>query len=227
MKKILVIAAHPDDEVLGCGGTIARMSQEGNEVSIVILGEGITSRYPDRKSADTKLIQNLHAHSRKAVKILGANNLQIFDLPDNRFDTVALLDIVKILEGVIEKQQPECIFTHHPSDLNIDHTITNRAVLIATRPLGDSPVKTILTFEIPSSTEWAFNTTGVGFLPNLFIDVTKTIDLKIEAMKQYDGESRVAPHPRSAKSLRANASRWGSVSGIHAAEAFQLIRHIQ
>ena len=225
--KILVIAAHPDDEVLGCGGTIARMSNEGHNISIAILGEGITSRYFHREDADKKMVQDLHEHSHQVAKMLGSNDLQMFDLPDNRFDTVPLLDIVKIIEGHIEKINPDYVYTHHFSDLNFDHVLTNRATLIATRPLENSSVKTVLSYEVPSSTEWAFQTTRLGFQPNVFVDVTKTLDTKIEAMKIYDGENREFPHPRSSESLRAIACRWGSVSGLKAAEAFELIRHIQ
>jgi len=226
-KSILVIAAHPDDELLGCGGTIARMSKEGHDISIAILGEGITSRYLLREDADKKMIHNLYEHSNQVAKLLGAKNLQTFNLPDNRFDTIPLLDIVKILERYIEKIRPDCIYTHHSADLNLDHVLTNRATLIATRPLENSSVKTVLSYEVPSSTEWAFHTTGPGFQPNIFVDVTKTIDTKIEAMEIYDGETREYPHPRSSESLRAIARRWGSVSGLKTAEAFELIRHIQ
>ncbi|MFA4848772.1 MAG: PIG-L deacetylase family protein [Methanoregula sp.] len=227
MMKVLIVAAHPDDEVLGCGGTIARMSHEGHDISVAILGEGITSRYLHREDADKKILQNLHKRSHQVAKILGIKNLQLFNLPDNRFDTIALLDIVKILEGIIEKIKPECIFTHHASDLNLDHCLTNRASLIATRPLENTSVKTVLSYEVPSSTEWTFQTTPTSFRPNIFIDISGTLDTKIDAMQLYDSESRQYPHPRSSESLRANASRWGSVSGLKAAEAFELVRKIK
>ncbi len=225
--KVLFIAAHPDDEVLGCGGTIARLSKEGHDISIAILGEGITSRYIHREDTDKKMVWDLHEHSNQVAKLLGVKDLQIFDLPDNRFDTVPLLDIVKIIEGQIEKIKPYCVYTHHSADLNLDHVLTNRATLIATRPLENSPIKSVLSYEVPSSTEWAFQITGPGFQPNVFVDITKTLDTKIKAMKIYDGENREYPHPRSPESLRAIASRWGSVTGLKAAEAFELIRHTQ
>lgn len=227
MMKILIIAAHPDDEVLGCGGTIARMSEEGHDISIAILSEGITSRYLHREDVDKEMVQNLDKRSHQVAKILGVKNIQLFDLPDNRFDTIALLDIVKILEERIEKNKPDCIFTHHASDLNVDHVLTNRATLIATRPLENTSVKTVLSYEVPSSTEWAFQTTLTGFRPNIFIDINGTLDIKINAMQLYESECRKYPHPRSSESLRANASRWGSVSGMKAAEAFELVRYLR
>lgn len=225
--QILVIAAHPDDEVLGCGGTIARMSKEGHNISVLILGEGITSRYLQREDADQKKIQDLRKHSHQVAKLLGITDLQMFDLPDNRFDTIALLDIVKILEAQIEKTKPDCIYTHSSVDLNMDHVLVNRATLIAARPLENSYVKTVMSFEVPSSTEWAFQITRTNFEPNIFVDVTNTLETKIEAMKIYDGEKREYPHPRSSKALRSIACRWGSVAGLKAAEAFELVRHIQ
>jgi LmbE family N-acetylglucosaminyl deacetylase len=225
--KILIIAAHPDDEVLGCGATIAWLSNEDHEISIAILGEGITSRYHHLDDADKDAVKNLHEQSHKVAKKLGANDLRMFNLPDNRFDTIPLLDIVKILEGLIEKIKPDCVYTHHAADLNLDHVLTNRATLIATRPRENFSVKTVLSYEVPSSTEWAFRTTNPGFQPNVFVDISKTLDTKIEGMKLYDSENREFPHPRSSESLRAIAFRWGSVSGLKAAEAFELIRHIQ
>jgi len=226
-KTILVIAAHPDDEVLGCGGTIARLSDEGHEVSIVILGEGITSRSTlgNDNNGDEK-IKTLHQQSHQAARLLGAHAPKMFSLSDNRFDTVPLLDIAKIIESCIEETRPDCIFTHHQSDLNKDHEITNRATLIATRPVEQSCVQMVLSYEIPSSTDWAFGVTGPSFRPSVFIDVSDTLEKKIKAMAIYESESRPYPHPRSSQALRDGMNRWGSVAGLRAAEAFELIRSI-
>ncbi len=225
--KISIIAAHPDDEVLGCGGTIARLAGEGHEVSVTILGEGISSRYDQRGDADHEEIEKLHRCSREVAKVLGVRDISIDNFPDNRFDTVPLLDIVKTIEGSLEKSKPDCVFTHHNSDLNMDHVIVHRATLIATRPTQDTPVKTVLSYEVPSSTEWSFQKTEKTFHPSVFIDIGVTLDTKIRAMESYDGERREFPHPRSPEALRAIAFRWGSVAGLGAAEAFELIRHIR
>jgi LmbE family N-acetylglucosaminyl deacetylase len=222
--NILVIAAHPDDEVLGCGGTIARLSGEGFKVSVVILGEGIASRYTDRDESESER-KLLHANCKKASDLLGVTNLQIHNLPDNQFDMVSLLTLAKIIEGEIKKWDPVWIYTHHHSDLNIDHTLTNKATLIATRPVEGNKVRRLFSYEVPSSTEWSFGTTG-GFQPNSFMDISNTMERKIEALKIYEGEVRRFPHPRSPESLRAIAMRWGSVSGLHAAEAFELVREV-
>jgi LmbE family N-acetylglucosaminyl deacetylase len=133
---------------------------------------------------------------------------------------------VKIIEGHIEKFRPECIFTHHSSDLNLDHVLVQRATLIATRPLNNTTVNSVLSYEVPSSTEWSFRKSHEQFHPNIFIDISETLSIKTEAMKLYDSESRKYPHPRSAEALLANAHRWGSVAGLHAAESFELIRYI-
>ena len=226
-SSIMVIAAHPDDEVLGCGGTIARLAREGSEVFIVILGEGITSRYEKRDEAGSNIVKNLQSASRKVAEFLGAKELFTFDFPDNRFDTVPLLDIIKALEGLIRKIQPQAIYTHHGGDLNIDHVITSRAVLTATRPVGRCPVREIYTFEVPSSTEWAFGQFQPVFLPNVFVDISTTIEDKIQAMALYETETRSFPHPRSSESLRTIALRWGTVMNANYIEAFNLIRKIK
>ncbi|RJP27557.1 MAG: PIG-L family deacetylase [Candidatus Omnitrophota bacterium] len=226
-KTILAIAAHPDDEVLGCGGTLARSYREGHTVYIAILGEGITSRYPQREQADSSLLTTLRADCHKVADLLGATELFQYALPDNRFDSVPLLDIIKIVEELKERLRPDVIYTHHGGDLNIDHVVLHRAVLTATRPIRGESVKEILTFEIPSSTEWAFQQFSPAFRPNVFVDILDTLVKKIQGMLLYDSEARPFPHPRSVETLTAIAKKWGSMVGCQAAEAFELVRSIR
>lgn len=225
--NVLVVAAHPDDEVLGCGGTIARLASEGHRVSIAILGEGVTGRHNQRDEAEPKALAALHADAKRAGEILGAACVEVLDLPDNRFDTVPLLDINKRVEKLIGAHKPEAVYTHHPGDLNLDHVITHRAVLTATRPMAGTCVKSVYAFEIASSTEWAFAATGSAFAPNVFVDIEKFIDAKCHAMASYESEARDFPHPRSEQALRAQATRWGATCGGVAAEAFQLVRAVR
>jgi len=223
----LIIAAHPDDEVLGCGGTIARLTNEMQNVYVAVLGEGITSRYGQRDEADGRALETLRASSRRASELLGVKELFLFDLPDNRFDTVPLLDIVKMIESLIDKVKPFTVFTHHGGDLNIDHSIIHRATLTATRPMAGQTVKQLYAYEVPSSTEWAFGQLDTGFQPQVFIDIGVTLEKKIEAMEIYESETRRFPHPRSPEALMAVAKRWGAASGVEAAEAFELIREMK
>lgn len=223
---VLVIVAHPDDEVLGCGGTIARLTQEGHDVFIAILGEGITSRYQQQEEADQAQIKALHARSQQVAELLGAKDLFLHDLPDNRFDTVPLLEVIKMIEELVDRLQPQAIYTHHGGDLNIDHVAVHRAVLTATRPMNDCPVKEVYAFEIPSSTEWAFEQFQL-FRPNIFMNISATLETKIDAMALYESEARLFPHPRSPEALRAIARRWGSKVGCEAAEAFELVRDVR
>ncbi|MDD5529883.1 MAG: PIG-L family deacetylase [bacterium] len=227
-KKILVVVAHPDDEVLGCGGTIAKYNKLGNEISLLILGEGITSR--DKVRNPQKRVTELNSlkiYTKEASKILGIKKVFTFNFPDNRFDTVAVLDIVKAIEEVTNKVNPEVIYTHHQGDLNIDHQITFKAVLTACRPIYGETVKEIYSFEIPSSTEWSASDDSHFFNPNVFIDISNTFNKKIEAMKAYKSELREYPHPRSTKALEIIARRWGIVVGKKLVEAFLLIRSIK
>jgi LmbE family N-acetylglucosaminyl deacetylase len=222
--SILVIAAHPDDEVLGCGGTIARES-ERQEVRIAILGEGVSSRHARRSDALAADLTRLACAARAAAGELGARSVDFGQLPDNRFDELPLLDVVKRVEQWIEAYRPDVIYTHHPGDLNVDHGITFRAVLTATRPGASSHlVREILAFEVPSSTEWAFERIGSAFRPTVFVDIAGTLDVKIAAMARYRTEVRPAPHPRSPEKIRALAEYRGSASGMVSAEAFELIR---
>lgn len=224
--RILAIAAHPDDEVLGCGATLSRLAGEGNEVYICILGEGVTSRYKKREEAEKGLMENLREKALRVRDLLGAKALFHFSLPDNRFDTLPLLDIVKMIEEVIGKLKPQALFTHSACDLNIDHAVTHRAALTATRPQKAHPVKDIYTFEIPSSTEWAFGEFG-DFRPNVFFDVKGTIEVKTSALQIYESELREFPHPRSVEALKTIAKRWGSAIDADYAEAFHLVRSVR
>lgn len=224
--RTLIIAAHPDDEVLGCGGTAARLAAAGGEVFIAILGEGLTSRSDRRDQTGRRELLALREASQQAGARLGARAVFNHDLPDNRFDTVPLLDVVKLIEGLIERVQPSCLYTHHGGDLNIDHAVVHRAVLTATRP-GTTPVRELYAFEVPSSTEWAFGQWGGGFQPNVFQDITSTLEIKVAAMELYESERRPDPHPRSPEALRAIAKRWGSLAACPAAEAFTLIRSLR
>lgn len=224
--SILVVVAHPDDEVLGCGGTIARMTDSGQDVAIAILGEGITSRYQELSKSAEKQVEALQERSRQVADFLGARNSLVYDLPDNRFDTVPLLDVIKMVEDLVERFQPEVIYTHHSGDLNIDHEIVHRAVLTATRPQVGQPVKSIYAFEVPSSTEWAFDEFS-PFQPNMFVDISATLETKIEAMALYESEARPFPHPRSPEALRALAQWRGSMVGGEAVEGFEVVRSVR
>ncbi|MFZ0731452.1 MAG: PIG-L deacetylase family protein [Candidatus Sulfotelmatobacter sp.] len=227
VSRVLVIAAHPDDEVLGCGATAARLVSEGHDVRFAILGEGVTSRHSKRSDAEAGKLAALKCHARAAAERVGVKDVLLHGLPDNRLDTLPLLDIVKIIEDLVERLSPEVIYTHHSGDLNIDHGIIHRAVLTATRPVNGTPVREIYAFEVPSSTEWAFQRLERPFRPNVFVDVSRTLEAKIAAMECYDSESRRFPHPRSPEALRAIAMRWGSVAGCAAAEAFELVRSVR
>lgn len=221
--SVLVLAAHPDDEVLGCGGVIARLAGEGHDVDIAILGEGITARYESRELADSSLLAELRTQAQRVAQRLGARELCNFEFPDNRFDTVPLLDVVKTVEGLLQRFEPVTVFTHHGGDLNVDHQVVNRATLTATRPMTSS-VKRVYAYSVGSSTEWSFQQFAPWFQPTNFFDIGASLDDKVSAMLLYDGESRAFPHPRSEAAIRATAKHWGSVSGMDAAEPFQLIR---
>jgi LmbE family N-acetylglucosaminyl deacetylase len=221
---VLVVAAHPDDEVLGCGATVAGMSAK-DDVHIVILGEGLTSRSETRRPSPD--MTGLHEDARTVAEMLGARSVRVKNLPDNRFDELALLDVVKVVESVVDELKPGVIFTHHPGDLNVDHQVTFRAVLTATRPVLGCPVRDIMAFEVASSTQWAFQHISPSFRPNVFVDVEKTIQRKVAAMEAYHTEARPFPHPRSSEALLAQARWWGATCGLQYAEAFELIRSIR
>ncbi len=221
IKNVLVVAAHPDDEVLGCGGTIAKHTISGDKVYVLFMTNGVDSR-----NASSQNIKDRQQAAKNAADILGVSSIQQLDFPDNKMDTVALLDVVQSIEEVINKLRPEIIYTHHIGDLNIDHQITHKAAMIACRPQPNFCVKEIYAFEVLSSTEW--QTPGVEpFCPNIFIDITDYIDIKKQVLKAYSEEMRQSPHSRSIdNAIRLNALRGNSI-GLDYVEAFVIIRIIK
>jgi LmbE family N-acetylglucosaminyl deacetylase len=225
--NILVVAAHPDDEVLGCGGTIAKHSQKGDSVHVIILAEGVTSRDTQRNPEERKSeLSALAKMADQASEILGATSLSLHNFPDNRMDSCDLLDIIKVIENAINKYNPDIIYTHHSCDVNIDHCRIHEAVVTACRPLPGSQIKTLLFFEVASSTEWQTPNSAPAFTPNWFVDISDTLSIKLKALETYQSEMRPWPHPRSIPGLEYLAKWRGSMIGVEAAEAFVLGRNI-
>ena len=220
MNNVAIIVAHPDDEALGCGGTLFTHLAQGDRVHLMYLTDGISARTGTSGSAKK---QRESGHE-KALKLIKPHTQQILDFPDNKLDTVALLDIVKKIEAFIQKSKANVVYTHYQHDLNIDHTITNRAVLTACRPVPGCSVKKILSFETPSSTEWANR--DDAFRPNCFVDISAAFKKKMALLKCYDAEMRPAPHARSYEAIEVLAKLRGACVGKPYCEAFMIEREI-
>jgi LmbE family N-acetylglucosaminyl deacetylase len=228
-KRIMIVVAHPDDELLGLGSTMHMLIHKANvQTHVVILGEGITSRSEKREVEKWERELNiLRGNIKKAQKAIGYHSFNIYNLPDNRFDTIALLDIIKLIEKEKREFSPDVMFTHHGGDLNIDHQKTFEAVITSCRPLKEETVRTIICFETPSGTEWRASTDPKHFVPNLFFSFAREdLDAKINGMESYEYEKRNYPHPRSPEALKIQAQRWGIIIGDEFAEAFCLVRGI-
>jgi LmbE family N-acetylglucosaminyl deacetylase len=228
-KKILIVAAHPDDELLGLGATMHKLIKSKSvETRVIILGEGITSRSDKRDEKMWKKELEIHHKNIEDARLaIGYGEVKTHNLPDNRFDTVPLLDIIKIVEKEKENFKPDVIFTHHSGDLNIDHQRTFAAALTAARPMAGETVQTIITFETPSATEWNSYSDSNQFSPNLFFEVSEEdINAKIRGMESYQFEKREYPHPRSPEALKYRARYWGLTVGVAYAEAFNVVRSI-
>lgn len=227
-KTVLVVAAHPDDELLGCAGTLARHVAAGDAVHIAILAEGSTSRDLQRDAGAREAeLSALVLAARAAGQVLGVASVECLALPDNRMDSIDLLDIVKSVEALIERHRPQIVYTHHVGDVNVDHELTHRAVYTACRPLPGHPVERLLAYETVSSTEWTPPGSAAAFVPNWFVDITATLDRKLAALAAYESEMRDWPHPRSLRAVE-HLARWrGATIGADAAEAFVLMRHVE
>lgn len=224
--RIAIIAAHPDDEVLGCGGTLARLANEGHQVHILLMADGESSRGGAEQPIDAGLLSARNMAAETACKILGCASVEALNLPDNRLDGMDRLDVIKQIEHFVERYQPSTVFTHHAGDVNIDHRVVHDAVIAACRPQPEHPVKELLFFEVPSSTEWRPPGSAITFAPNLFYDISTTFTLKLKALQVYESELRTFPHTRSLKAVESLAQWRGATVGVEAAEAFVLGRKV-
>ncbi len=221
-KNILAVVAHPDDEILGVGGTLCKHARDGDSVTVLILADGESSR---DDGDDAGKIGARQKAAKKAGEILGVQNVFFSDFPDNRMDSVVLLDIIKVVESHFTKIKPDVVYTHHGGDLNVDHRLTFEAVMTASRPIqGGAYPKEIYTFETLSSTEWGVHG---AFVPNVYVDIEEVFDQKLAALKVYESEMRPFPHPRSYEAVEALAKLRGSTVALNIAEAFACIRNIK
>jgi len=231
--KILVVSAHPDDEIIGMGGTLKKLSKN-HEIDVLFLADGITARkqagHTNAVKYETTSLQEKNMqkeieirkkHAKNALVKVGVKKCKFLDLSDNELDTIPFLKIVKHIETEINNSKPSVIFTHHHNDLNIDHRLAYEASITSSRPIFDSKISSIISFEAVSSTDWRF---PYKFNPTLFVDISLELNSKIKAISEYKNELRDFPHPRSVKTITSIAERWGSLSGFKAAEAFEIIR---
>lgn len=220
--KVLTVAAHPDDETLGAGGTMARLAGMGHEVWVCILTDGVTARH--------RHVEVQKECAIRAADVLGVANVIFCGFPDQRLDTMSLLDVIAPIEKCIGELRPDVVLTPFKEDANQDHRIAFQASLVAARPVEGTSIRRLLCYETASSTEWAAPFAGSTFSPNVFVDITSTLAKKLEAMRSYEksftGEMRPYPHPRSYEALDAYARRHGAVAGVHAAEPFMLVRQV-
>lgn len=230
-ENVLCIAAHPDDEVLGCGGALARHCDEGDNIAVIFVADGVGARQQDSGSQPFDKADNLALNVRKqqakaALACLNVSQCYFLDFPDNQLDSVPMLDIVQAVEKILVAFNPTIIYTHHSGDLNVDHQLTAKATLTAARPLPGSSVKRILGFEVLSSTGWA-DPKNDAFMPQYFIDISSSLVRKDSALKAYASEMREFPHARSYEAVKALACMRGAMVGREYAEAFTLLREIR
>ena len=221
-RQILVIAAHPDDETYGLGGTIAHHVRLGDRVSVLILTDGVTARHNATESQK--------AATRKACAALGVDDVRFAGLPDQRLDGMPLLEVIEPIYDLCRELRPQVVYTHHRGDANQDHRAVFAATLVAVRPFGSNPVQRVLCYEVASSTEWGPSFAEWAFLPNVFVDISATLEAKLRAVEAYretfQSEVKPFPHPRSPEAVRIYAQHRGVSVGIQTAEAFVLVREL-
>lgn len=227
MSKILVVAAHPDDEVLGLGATIKKLSVD-NEIFILIVTEGCSAQYSSCSLEEIKkLINEKKVMAKKAADILGAKDVLFGDLPDMKLDTIPHIEVNRVIEEAVQNIKPEIVFTHHYGDVNLDHQMVYRSTLVATRPSVGSTVKKLYTYEVLSATEWQSGSATYAFIPNTYVEINKEmLNAKKNALLMYSMELREFPHTRSEEAINYLAHYRGQSVGVNAAEAFTLVREV-
>lgn len=226
-RKVLVIAAHPDDEVLGMGGALLKHKAEGDSISIMFMSDGVTGRdFVYDRAARQADIDRRKEMALQAGKLFDARKIDFLDLPNLRLDREYILELTKHIEDQIDCVHPDIVYTHFSNDTNIDHCVTHRASVIAMRPVPGRKISSLRLFEIGSSTEYALPAFGDSFTPNLFINIADFCEQKMELIRCYDYEMRDFPHPRSEEAIRARDIFRGSSVGLSCAEAFIEARHI-
>ena len=219
--NVLVVAAQPDDEILGLGGTLSRHAAAGDDVTVLLLADHGSARYDDDR------IREVRRAARAAADILGVGEVRFGELEDQKLDARPILEVTQRVEAVLREVQPEVIYTHHRGDINRDHAVVHEATLTAARPYSAPGVRRIVCYATPSATEWAGPYPESSFLPNLYVDISEYLETKLRAMGEYPTELRDPPHPRSLEALRSHAAYWGSVIGVAAAEPFVIVREIR
>jgi LmbE family N-acetylglucosaminyl deacetylase len=219
--RVVVIGAHPDDEILGAGGTLARHVNDGDVVHALVVADGATSRASD------ELMRTLEKDATRSAEMIGFSSVELRSLPDQRLDTVPFIELTRLIESVLDDIRPHVVYTHFPGDVNVDHGLVARAAWTACRPYARPLLRRFAVFETPSSTEWAWPMNDSGLQPNHFVDITDTLDIKVAAMECYQTELRDYPHPRSSRSLRERAAYWGSQVGRLAVEPFRILRDLR
>lgn len=219
---VLAVVAHPDDEVLGAGATLACHAARGDQVHIAFLADGVGARGGDQAAVERRA-----KAARLAASIIGAHEPHFLSLPDNRLDQIDRLDIIQAIEKMIAVIAPNTVYTHHAGDLNIDHAICHNSLLTACRPVPESRVSKIYAIEVPSSTEWSSPNPSNAFIPTRFVDISKMREVKRRALEAYAEEMRPFPHARSFEGVEALAIWRGVSAGLPAAEAFMVLREIE
>jgi LmbE family N-acetylglucosaminyl deacetylase len=218
MTRVLVVAAHPDDEVLGMGGTIAVHTDRGDVVRVLVVTDGSSTQYP----GDAETRTRKEEEAMRAAAELGVEDYVHLDLPDMRLDTLAHVEVNRVVEEQVRGLGAQVVYTVQP-DVNLDHRVLFDSVAVATRPVPGQSVRRLLTYAPSSSTEWTPAAVN-WFVPNWFVDVTATIERKIAAFAHYETERREFPHPRSERAIRSTAAHHGASSGCEYAEPFVLVR---
>jgi LmbE family N-acetylglucosaminyl deacetylase len=219
-KNILILAPHPDDEVLGCGATIKKLSDEGNQVFVLVASRG-SKRLYDQTKVEAVRKEALEAHA-----LLGVTTTFFLDFPAPELDTVPLADISREISKVISELKINVLYLPHRGDIHNDHRVIFNAGLVAARPVGNCTVTEIYAYETLSETEWAAPFGDDAFIPTCFVNVESTLEAKMEAMQCFKSQLKAFPNPRSLETIQALAKFRGATVGFKAAEAFMIIRQI-